>query len=107
MPSSTAIRSLPSTCRQCRPPARPFCASVGAPVCDLRGTEIAQPLLMMHCTNGSAYAPAELIAAYVSVLELPPSPQQVTATRFSPRSLKASAAPAACRHWVAIGTHHG
>ena len=28
MPSSTAIRSLPSTCRQCRPPARPFCASV-------------------------------------------------------------------------------
>ena len=41
----------------------PFCASVGAPVCAARGTEIAQPLLMMHCTKGSAYAPAELIAA--------------------------------------------
>lgn len=35
----------------------------GAPVCAARGTEIAQPLLMMHWTNGSVYAPAELIAA--------------------------------------------
>src|SRR6478752_3110944 len=103
----TAMMSLPSTWMQSRPPAMPFCASVLAPVCALRGTEIAHWLLMMHWMNGSVYAPAELIAAYVSVFDEPPSPQQVTATRFSPRSLNASAAPAACRHWVAIGTHHG
>ena len=34
-----------------------------APVCAERGTEIAQPLLMMHWISGSVYAPAELIAA--------------------------------------------
>ena len=41
----------------------PFCASVSAPVCAERGTEIAQPLLITHSTSGSLYAPAELIAA--------------------------------------------
>jgi len=50
---STAIKSLPSTCRQSRPPAMPFCASVSAPVWAERGTEIAQPLLITHSTSGS------------------------------------------------------
>ena len=59
----TAMMSLPSTCRHSRPPARPFCARVLAPVCALRGTEIAQPLLMMHWMKGRVNAPAELIAA--------------------------------------------
>ena len=31
----------------------PFCASVCAPVCAERGTEIAQPLLITHSTSGS------------------------------------------------------
>ena len=35
------------------------------------------------------------------------TPQQLTAIRGSLRSLNASAAPAAIRHWVEIGTHHG
>jgi len=83
----------------------PFCASVRAPVCALRGTEIAHWLLMMHWMKGRVNAPAALIAALVSVFEEPPSPTQATATRGSPRNLNASAAPAACRHWVPIGTH--
>ena len=61
--SSTATRSLPSTCRQNRPPAMPFCASVCAPVWAERGTEIAQPLLTTPSTSGSLYAPAEFSAA--------------------------------------------
>ena len=40
----------------------PFCASVLAPVCALRGTEIAHWLLTITATSGSVIAPATLIA---------------------------------------------
>src|SRR5690606_41128027 len=50
-------------------------------------------------------APATFSALLKSAFEEPPSPIVHTATRGSLRILKASAAPAACRHCVPIGTH--
>ena len=48
----TAIISLPSTCSPGIPAAIAFCTRVAAAVCFSRGTEIAQPWLLITKTAG-------------------------------------------------------
>ncbi|MNY50457.1 hypothetical protein D3C86_1859610 [compost metagenome] len=68
---------------------------------------MAHWLLLTTNTTGNCQAPATLSASRKSPLLVAPSPQVVTATRCSPRILKALATPQACSAWVAIGTQMG
>src|SRR5215210_4891833 len=104
----TASTSVPSTTTPSKPYASARSATCSVAYSRYVGVEYAHWLLSQTKTVGSLRTPARFIASCASPRADAPSPNQPTATRFSPRMRKASAQPTAtgsiAGRWLTIAS---